>query len=81
MHEQDLLRQYHAALSENGVAGYPWELCWEDYRKHSLNGLFMALFSAVSVARTERGDEMFLAMARRHAQQALELSAFDLWQP
>jgi len=39
------------------------------------------MFSAISVARTGRGDEMFLTMTRRHACQALELSAFELWEP
>ena len=62
-----------------GVADYAWAQCWRDYRKHSLNGLFMAMFSTISVARTDRGDEMFLTMARRHARQALELLAFELW--
>ena len=78
-HERDLLRIYHQALLAQGVADYPWDQCWQDYRKHSLNGLFMAMFSAISVARTDRGDAMFLTMARRHAVQALELSAFDAW--
>jgi hypothetical protein len=78
-HEQDLLRIYHDQLIAYGVRGYAWDECWRDYRKHALNGLFMAMFSAISVARTGRGDEMFLTMARRHAQQALELGAFELW--
>ncbi len=79
-YEQDLLRAYHDALHSRGVRAYSWEQCWRDYRKHSLNGLFMAMFSAISVARTVRGDEMFLTMARRHACQALELGAFELWE-
>ena len=78
-HEADLLRLYHAALLGFGVRGYGWDQCWTDYRKHSLNGLFMAVLSAISVTQTDRGDEMFLTMARRHAAQALELDAFDLW--
>ena len=79
-HEQDLLRTYHETLLSYGVDAYSWEQCWRDYRKHSLNGLFMAMFSAISVARTDRGDDMFLTMARRHARQALELGAFGLWE-
>jgi hypothetical protein len=78
-HEKALLRMYHEELLALGVADYAWAQCWRDYRKHSLNGLFMAMFSAISVARTDRGDEMFLTMARRHARQALELLAFELW--
>jgi hypothetical protein len=78
-HEADLVRLYHEALLSFGVLRYGWEQCWHDYRKHCLHGVFMAMFSAISVARTDRGDEMFLTMARRHAQQALELGAFELW--
>lgn len=78
-HERALLRIYHDTLVRDGVRGYDFETCWDDYRKHSVNGVFMAVFSAISVARTERGDAMFLAMARRHAAQALELGGFDLW--
>jgi hypothetical protein len=79
-HEHDLLRTYHETLLSYGVDAYSWKQCWRDYRKHSLNGLFMAMFSAISVARTDRGDDMFLTMARRHARQALELGAFGLWE-
>jgi Phosphotransferase enzyme family len=78
-HEADLMRLYHEALLSFGVPGYGWEQCWHDYRKYCLHGLFMAMFSAISVARTDRGDEMFLTMARRHARQALELGAFEMW--
>ena len=39
----------------------------------------MAMFSAIAVARTDRGDDMFLTMARRHGRQALELGAFEFW--
>jgi hypothetical protein len=79
-HETELLRIYHESLLGLGVQGYGWEQCWADYRKHSVNGLFMAVLSAVSVAQTERGDEMFLTMARRHAGQALALGGFSLWE-
>lgn len=78
-HEADLLRLYHEALLAQGVRDYDWAQCWADYGKHSLNGLFMAVLSAVSVEQTERGDEMFLTMARRHAGQALHLDAFKQW--
>jgi len=77
--EAALLRVYHEGLLAGGVNGYTWDECWRDYRKHSLNGLFMAMFSAIAVARTARGDAMFLTMARRHGRQALELDGFSVW--
>ena len=34
------LRRYHAALGESGVAGYPWEALWLDYRAAVLHYMF-----------------------------------------
>jgi thiamine kinase-like enzyme len=30
--EHGLLRRYHDGLLANGVQGYPWQQCWDDYR-------------------------------------------------
>jgi aminoglycoside phosphotransferase (APT) family kinase protein len=30
--EQPLVRRYHDRLRAEGVADYPWEACWDDYR-------------------------------------------------
>ena len=38
-------------------------------------GLIMAIAASMLVERTARGDEMFLAMAHRHARHALDLDA------
>ena len=35
----------------------------------------MALAASMLVERTERGDEMFMTMAHRHARHALDLDA------
>ena len=74
-HEADLVRRYHHGLVAAGVTGYEWERCWRDYRRASLGGLVMAVAASMLVERTDRGDEMFLAMAHRHAQHALDLDA------
>jgi hypothetical protein len=73
--EQDLVRRYHEGLLERGVTGYSWEQCWEDYRRFSFSGLQMAVIASMIVRADERGDEMFLAMAERHAAQVAELGA------
>jgi hypothetical protein len=39
-HELDLLRTYHTLLVENGVTGYPFSQCWDDYRFSMFDGLF-----------------------------------------
>jgi hypothetical protein len=73
--ELDLVRRYHDGLLERGVQGYPWEECWEDYRRFSFSGLQMAVIASMIVRADERGDAMFLAMAERHTAQAVELGA------
>ncbi len=65
------------ALSAAGVAP-DIDGLWTDYRIGALSGYFMAVFASMSVARTERGDEMFAVMAERPARQALALGSLDL---
>jgi Ecdysteroid kinase-like family len=79
-HETDLVRFYHAELTRRGVQNYDWDHCWHDYRRQTLHGILMGVFSALSVARTERGDALFLKMTRGACQQALDHQSFDLWQ-
>lgn len=76
--EDDLVRGYHAGLVAAGVTGYDWERCWQDYRRGTWSGLIMAVAASMLVERTKRGDEMFLTMATRHSQHALDLGAVDL---
>jgi len=79
-HERELLDAYHEALLANGVQerALPWELCWEEYRRHAFAGVLMAIIAPMLVERTERGDEMFVTMLARHAQHALDLEAEQL---
>jgi Phosphotransferase enzyme family len=76
-HEEDLVRAYHQALTGRGVA-LTWPDCWTGYRRHAFGGIVMDIVAAMFVARTERGDEMFAAMASRHARHALDLDALAL---
>ena len=73
--EQALVRRYHAGLTENGVVDYEWSDCWEDYRRGTWSGLVMAVAASMLVERTDRGDDMFMTMAHRHAQHAIDLKA------
>jgi hypothetical protein len=77
-HEHELVARYHRALESYGVTGYPFEACWEDYRRFSWSGYLMAVVASVLVGRTERGDAMFMAMANRHAAQIADLGAAEL---
>jgi len=78
-YEKQLLKDYHAALSEYQISAYSFEDCWNEYRRFSLSGLHMAVIASMIVGRTERGDEMFLAMARRSTQMALDLDAGEFF--
>ncbi len=73
--EEGLVRGYHRALEEAGVEGYGWDRCWEDYRRGSFHGFTITVIASTIVVETERGNDMFTAMARRHARHALDLGA------
>jgi aminoglycoside/choline kinase family phosphotransferase len=77
-HEEALVRQYHEALVAGGVTGYSFDDCFTDYRRFAYAGYLMAVGASMMVERTERGDEMFLAMARRHAAQIIDLQSHEL---
>jgi aminoglycoside/choline kinase family phosphotransferase len=74
-HERDLVRRYHDGLVAAGVTGYGFDRCWTDYRAGTWSGLIMAVAASMLVEQTKRGDEMFMAMAHRHARHALDLDA------
>lgn len=77
-HEEELVRLYHETMLASGVTDFPWEKCWEQYRENSFAGFMMAVMASILVERTDRGDEMFITMARRHGQQILDLDAETL---
>lgn len=79
--EETLVLGYHAALVGAGVTGYGWKRCWQDYRRGTWAGLVMAIAASMLVERTERGDQMFLTMASRHAHHAMDLDAVELIRP
>lgn len=73
--EREILRDYHTALRGAGVEHFSWSQCWHEYRRASFAGFGLTVVAAVAVQQTERGDAMFLAMARRYAQHALDVDA------
>ena len=76
--EESIVRDYHAGLGKAGVADYPFERCWQDYRRGVFAGFAVTVVASMLVVQTERGDEMFTAMARRHARHAIDLDAGEL---
>jgi aminoglycoside phosphotransferase (APT) family kinase protein len=75
--ERELVRAYYDALLARGVRGYPWEQCWTDYRRGAFAGFAVTVVASVIVQETERGNEMFTAMASRHARHALDLGSAE----
>jgi hypothetical protein len=74
--ERDLVARYHRALVEGyGVEAYSFDECWSDYVRSSYSCMLMAVFASMLVGRTDRGDAMFMAMANRSAQMAVDLDA------
>jgi hypothetical protein len=77
-HESALVDRYVAGLVAQGVE-VDRDTVWEGYRRYAYGGLIMAIVASALVRRTDRGDEMFLTMAQRHAHQGLELDTEALY--
>lgn len=77
-HERALVAAYHRALEGYGVASYPLELAWEDYRFAMLQGPLVAVFGCAYGTRTERGDRMFAAMVTRACAAIRDLGTIEL---
>jgi aminoglycoside phosphotransferase (APT) family kinase protein len=76
-HERDLVEAYRSAMASAGVTLSADE-CWRRYRLHAISGWHMAVFAAMVVVQTDRGDEMFCTMANRHGRQMLDLESESL---
>lgn len=75
-HEEDLVRLYHEGMTGRGI-DLPWDELWWQYRRHTTSGLVMAIGASQVVGQTDRGDEMFVAMAQGAGRHALDLDFED----
>ena len=75
-HEREVVNHYASVINTYGV-GLTEEEAWRQYRLFSFGGFVMAIVASMLVEQTERGDEMFMAMANRHGQQILQLEALS----
>jgi hypothetical protein len=75
-HYDELLRAYHAALGPDA----PISLAdtYDGVRWQSFFGVMMAIVSPMLVARTERGDAMFMTLLQRHCEHVLDTDALAL---
>ena len=76
-HDRELVEHYFTALSTYAIGNYSLEQCWDDYCHFSFAGWNMAVIASMIVGQTDRGDDMFMAMATRSADMALDLNALD----
>ncbi len=76
--EGELVEVYHRALVDQGVRGHSLEECFDDYRFAMLQGPLITIVGAAYGEPTERGDEMFLAMAARSAEAIRDLGTMDM---
>jgi len=73
-HESELVQRWVDGLRGYNVA-LTYDDAWHEYRKFTFAGYVMAVVASMIVKQTDRGDEMFLAMANRHAQHAVDLDS------
>ena len=73
--EASLVADYVERLREFSVT-LSLDEAWSLYRRYAFSGFVMAVIASMIVQQTDRGDEMFMAMANRHAQQVVDLDSF-----
>lgn len=79
-HERHLLDRYREELRRYGVRDYSHDQLYADYRRTLLSGVSTAIFASAATKRTERGDAMFLAMARGGCAQAIDTDALAVFE-
>ncbi len=72
--EEELVRQYFDTLSGYNVS-MDWDECWHYYRHYAPAGMIMAVIASMIVGETERGNDMFMVMAKRSAHMSRQLDA------
>lgn len=76
-HERELVDRYASGLRAAGVA-VDDDAVWDGYVLGSAGGMLRAIIASQIVEQTERRDELFVAMAARHAAQIHDVGLLDL---
>lgn len=78
LYEHELVSHYFQELTkQEPIPAISWDEIWLNYRRYSWSGFIMAILASMIVGQTDRGDEMFVAMANRHASQVVDLGATE----
>ena len=72
--EEALLKLYLDVLKSYGIE-MKWDNCWAMYRHFAPAGLIMAVIASMIVGETDRGNDMFMAMATRSSQMSEDLQS------
>jgi hypothetical protein len=77
--ERDLVELYHSVLTQNGVRGYSFDQCWEDYRAALL---FMIVYPVIGMGSldlaNERGVTLFTEIMQRTVTAIEDLKSYEL---
>ncbi len=76
-HEDRMLTSYREAMAELGV-DLSAEQIRSDYVYGTFQGPSITMLGSLAVGQTDRGDDMFMAMAERSCAQIRDLGALDL---
>ena len=75
--ESRLLRHYLDVLASYGIEP-GFDSCFHAYRNYAPAGLIMAVIASMIVGETERGNDMFMAMAQRSIRMCEDLDALSI---
>lgn len=76
-HERPLVARYADGLRAAGV-DIDGDAVWDGYVLGTASGYLMAVIASQIVEQTDRGDDMFVTMATRHAAQIVECGLLDV---
>ncbi len=77
--EDALVREYHRTLLDNGVEGYSWDQCWDDYRATTMGCLVIPVVAGGSMdLANERGLELATKMLDRSLSAIMDLKAYEI---
>ncbi len=75
---EDSLVSLYVSELRRYVGDVDFDDVWRRYRREALAGVVMSVVASQIVQRTDRGDDMFRAMATRHVRHALDMDSLSL---
>jgi hypothetical protein len=75
---EDSLVSLYVSELRRYVSDVNFDEVWRRYRREALAGVVMSVVASQIVQRTDRGDDMFRAMATRHVRHALDMDSLSL---